>query len=126
MADMNNSLECDDFMDNSSDIFCLNGTKYTKDYILEVLRGPKQIPLGKAVTFTLLNVLILVTGVVGNVLVCVVIIRRSSMHTVTNYYLFNLAVSDLTLLLLGKFNIYIRLSVKTFMKRTLEDYHILQ
>lgn len=45
---------------------------------------------------------ILVTGVLGNVLICVVIIRNSVMHTATNYYLFSLAVSDLLFLILGK------------------------
>uniref|UniRef100_T1H2J1 G-protein coupled receptors family 1 profile domain-containing protein n=1 Tax=Megaselia scalaris TaxID=36166 RepID=T1H2J1_MEGSC len=43
---------------------------------------------------------IFVTGVVGNVIVCIVIVRNSTMHTATNYYLFSLAVSDLLFLLL--------------------------
>lgn len=49
-------------------------------------------------------VLIFVTGVIGNVIVCVVIVRHSTMHTATNYYLFSLAVSDLIFLLMGKSN----------------------
>lgn len=43
--------------------------------------------------------IIFVTGVVGNLSTCVVIWRNTYMHTVTNYYLFNLAVSDLLTLI---------------------------
>ncbi|EJY57320.1 AAEL017335-PA, partial [Aedes aegypti] len=50
---------------------------------------------------TILFTGILITGVVGNLIVCLVIIRHPQMHTATNYYLFSLAVSDLILLLLG-------------------------
>ncbi|KAH9420605.1 G-protein coupled receptor [Dermatophagoides pteronyssinus] len=50
---------------------------------------------------TILYILILVTGVIGNVLTCVVIARNRYMHTATNYYLFSLAISDLLLLVLG-------------------------
>ena len=43
-----------------------------------------------------------VTGVIGNILVCFVIVHNKSMHTATNYYLFSLAIADLIILLLGK------------------------
>ncbi|XP_053691574.1 neuropeptides capa receptor [Sabethes cyaneus] len=59
------------------------------------------MPLTTALLVTILFVGILVTGVIGNLIVCLVIIRHPSMHTATNYYLFSLAVSDLILLLLG-------------------------
>lgn len=55
---------------------------------------------------TILYVGTFIAGIVGNVIVCMVIIRHSTMHTATNYYLFNLAVSDLIYLLLGKYRIY--------------------
>lgn len=51
---------------------------------------------------TIVYVIIFLTGVIGNVIVCVVIVRHSTMHTATNYYLFSLAVSDLLFLLMGK------------------------
>ena len=51
---------------------------------------------------TIIYVTMFVTGVVGNLAVCFVIIRNRSMHTATNYYLFSLAVSDLIILLLGE------------------------
>ncbi|GIX80176.1 pyrokinin-1 receptor [Caerostris extrusa] len=44
---------------------------------------------------------LLMTGVTGNICTCIVITRNRYMHTATNYYLFNLAVSDLMLLILG-------------------------
>uniref|UniRef100_A0A182JY60 G-protein coupled receptors family 1 profile domain-containing protein n=1 Tax=Anopheles christyi TaxID=43041 RepID=A0A182JY60_9DIPT len=53
---------------------------------------------------TVLFVGILVTGVIGNLIVCLVIVRHPSMRTATNYYLFSLAVSDLIFLLLGSSN----------------------
>jgi neuromedin U receptor 1 len=51
---------------------------------------------------TVIYVILFITGVVGNIAVCLVIIRNRSMHTATNYYLFSLAISDLIILLLGK------------------------
>ncbi|XKL61231.1 hypothetical protein PGB90_008288 [Kerria lacca] len=70
-----------------------------EEYLLSV-RGPRRLPLNVVLPITIVYVMIFVTGVVGNVAVCVVIIRNVSLHTATNYYLFSLAVSDLTLLLL--------------------------
>lgn len=64
-------------------------------------RGPQTLPLLHALSVTVLFLGIFVTGVVGNVIVCVVIVRHSTMHTATNYYLFSLAVSDLLFLLMG-------------------------
>ncbi|XP_075210740.1 pyrokinin-1 receptor-like [Lycorma delicatula] len=58
-------------------------------------------PLYIVLPMTILYVLILVCGVIGNVSTCVVIARNKHMHTATNYYLFSLAVSDLLLLLSG-------------------------
>lgn len=54
---------------------------------------------------TILYVGTFLAGIIGNVIVCLVIIRHSSMHTATNYYLFSLAVSDLVYLLFGKSNL---------------------
>nr|XP_029731357.1 neuropeptide F receptor-like isoform X2 [Aedes albopictus]XP_029731362.1 neuropeptide F receptor-like isoform X2 [Aedes albopictus]XP_029731368.1 neuropeptide F receptor-like isoform X2 [Aedes albopictus] len=73
----------------------------TVQEFLEYARGPQQMPLSTALLVTVLFTGILITGVVGNLIVCLVIIRHPQMHTATNYYLFSLAVSDLILLLLG-------------------------
>ncbi|GAB0097451.1 hypothetical protein DMENIID0001_130880 [Sergentomyia squamirostris] len=66
---------------------------------LEQMRGPKTLPLVTALMVSILYIVIFVTGIIGNVILCIVIVRHSSMHTATNYYLFNLAVSDLIFLL---------------------------
>ncbi|XP_043800244.1 neuropeptides capa receptor-like [Apis laboriosa] len=68
---------------------------------LEKVRGPKYLPLTLIVPITLTYVVIFVTGFVGNIITCIVIWRNPTMQTPTNYYLFNLAVSDLLFLILG-------------------------
>ncbi|XP_071864086.1 neuropeptides capa receptor isoform X3 [Bombus fervidus] len=68
---------------------------------LEKIRGPKYLSLTLIVPVTLTYVIIFVTGFVGNVITCIVIWRNPTMQTPTNYYLFNLAVSDLLFLILG-------------------------
>lgn len=60
-------------------------------------------PLFVLILVTICYLFIFVAGVLGNVITCTVISRNKSMHTATNYYLFNLAISDLILLLSGKF-----------------------
>lgn len=49
----------------------------------------------RIITLTLYVVIFLVSAV-GNSLVCVVILRRQKMKTVTNYFILNLAIADLT------------------------------
>lgn len=73
----------------------------TLEVFLMKARGPKHLALSTVVPLTLIYGMIFVTGVVGNISVCAVIVKNPSMHTATNYYLFSLAVSDLTLLILG-------------------------
>ncbi|KAI8118701.1 Neuropeptides capa receptor [Lucilia cuprina] len=70
------------------------------DYMLFIL-GPQTMPLFKSLSTTILYGGILITGLFGNVLVCIVIYKHSNMHTATNFYLFSLAVSDLIYLIFG-------------------------
>ncbi|NWI09043.1 NMUR2 protein, partial [Crypturellus soui] len=70
----------------------------TEDY-LTFLCGPRRSHL--FLPMALVYSLIFVVGVVGNFLVCLVIIKHRNMKTPTNYYLFSLAVSDLLVLLFG-------------------------
>ncbi|KFQ23043.1 Neuromedin-U receptor 2 [Mesitornis unicolor] len=70
----------------------------TEDY-LAFLCGPRRSHLFLPVA--LVYTLIFVVGVVGNSLVCLVILKHRNMKTPTNYYLFSLAISDLLLLLFG-------------------------
>ena len=59
--------------------------------------------LPETIIVTVVYSLILVTGVIGNVCTCMVIIRNNYMNTATNYYLASLAISDVLTLILGKF-----------------------
>lgn len=56
-------------------------------------------PLSVLITITVLYSLIFVVGLVGNIITCIVISRNKSMHTATNFYLFNLAITDMLMLL---------------------------
>ncbi|PZC73731.1 hypothetical protein B5X24_HaOG208915 [Helicoverpa armigera] len=75
----------------------------SEEEMLWLMMGPRTLPLQKIVPISVLLLVIFLTGVVGNVAVCVVIVKHPAMHTATNYYLFSLALSDLLLLLFGKF-----------------------
>lgn len=74
----------------------------TEAEYLNKMLGPKYLPLRLVIPLTITYVVIFITGVFGNVVTCTVIIRNSSMQTATNYYLVSLAISDLTLLILGE------------------------
>ncbi|OXA57856.1 Neuropeptide capa receptor [Folsomia candida] len=62
---------------------------------------PIRDPLYILIPITVIYVIILVLGLCGNIVTCIVIIRSRYLHTTTNYYLFSLAISDLLLLLAG-------------------------
>lgn len=48
---------------------------------------------------TIAEIIILVSGTIGNVLVVLVIAKKRKMRTVTNYLILNLACADLTVLI---------------------------
>ena len=64
--------------------------------------GPQRLPLKNLIPMTIVNAVMFITGIFGNLSVCCVILRIPSMRSATNYYLFSLAVADLLILLLGK------------------------
>lgn len=59
-------------------------------------------PLSIILPISICYFIIFVTGILGNVITCVVIAKNKTMHTATNYYLFNLAVSDFLVLIFGE------------------------
>ena len=69
-------------------------------YVLKLL-GPNPFTMEVTVLMTLIYAVIFLTGLVGNVITCVVIVRNPSMHTATNCYLFSMAVSDFVFILFG-------------------------
>ncbi|KAK6626772.1 hypothetical protein RUM44_009249 [Polyplax serrata] len=66
-----------------------------------MLMIPRRDPLYIVIPMTIIYSLIFITGVIGNVVTFIVIVRNKYMHTATNYYLFSLAISDLLLLVSG-------------------------
>ncbi|XP_046865321.1 thyrotropin-releasing hormone receptor [Drosophila willistoni] len=60
-----------------------------------------RTPMGLLTTLSVGYGLIFVAGILGNLITCIVISRNNFMHTATNFYLFNLAISDLILLCSG-------------------------
>lgn len=60
-------------------------------------------PLSIIVPVSVCYMIIFIAGVLGNFITCIVIAKNKTMHTATNYYLFNLAVSDFLVLMFGEF-----------------------
>jgi 7 transmembrane receptor (rhodopsin family) len=65
-------------------------------------------PLSIIVPISICYFAIFITGILGNAITCIVIAKNKTMHTATNYYLFNLAVSDFLVLILGKCLIFLK------------------
>ncbi|CAO1426919.1 unnamed protein product [Diamesa serratosioi] len=91
------------FSENSS-IYFPNATKIAQQDIQsqQVFNIPSFDVTKSEVILILLTVIyiiIFITGILGNVVTCIVIAKNKSMHTAVNYYLFSLAVSDLLLLI---------------------------
>ena len=83
---------------NASD----NSSSYDRDTYLADFLGPRHRSNAESIVLIFVYSAIFVTGVVGNLCTCAVIIRNKRMQTVTNYYLFSLAVSDILTLVLGE------------------------
>ncbi|CAH0561228.1 unnamed protein product [Brassicogethes aeneus] len=106
LSDMENVTNLTELYESCADI--LNAT-YNKSLdenfdiwlYLECVQGAQRQSLYIIVPITIINLIIFVTGLFGNLSVCIVIVKQSTLHTATNYYLFNLAVSDLMLLVFG-------------------------
>lgn len=71
-----------------------------EEEILSLLGSPRDA-LTTVIPMTLVYVMILMTGLIGNLCTCFVIIKNRYMHTTVNFYLFSLAISDLLLLIVG-------------------------
>jgi len=85
----------------AADNISSTGVEFDVDVYLEQHLGYRHRSAVESFSLTAVYLLILMTGVVGNVITCVVIVRNSYMHTATNCYLFSLAISDTFQLVLG-------------------------
>ena len=65
--------------------------------------GPQHLPLSTIIPISVVYSTIFIVGVLGNVATICVILKNKYMHTPTNVYLANLAISDLLTHLVGKF-----------------------
>ncbi|XP_061725790.1 pyrokinin-1 receptor-like [Cydia pomonella] len=70
-------------------------------FLLHVDFGPHRDPMYILLPITIIYSVIFATGLFGNIITCTVIVRDRTMHTTTNCYLFNLAISDIIFLLFG-------------------------
>lgn len=61
--------------------------------------GEIPMRLWLKIIFYIIYALICLLGIIGNVIVCYVVARKQSMHTVTNFFIANLALSDILLCL---------------------------
>lgn len=90
-----------DVIDSKSTHWSLMDSTDVQKYVKAIL-GPKRKD-DCYVILTMVYVIMFLTGLVGNVLTCVVIVKNAVMHTVTNSYLMSLASADLLILVLGMY-----------------------
>lgn len=90
-----------DVIDSKPTHWSLMDSTDVQKYVKAIL-GPKQKD-DCYVILTIVYVIMFLTGLVGNVLTCVVIVKNAFMHTVTNSYLISLASADLLILVLGMY-----------------------
>lgn len=64
--------------------------------------GAGDVPIQTIALFEIVSILVICfLGVIGNTLVVLVVCRQSKMRTVTNYFIVNLAIADLFVLLIN-------------------------
>ncbi|VDM05812.1 unnamed protein product [Schistocephalus solidus] len=68
---------------------------------LELRRGMRQTDLNILAPASAIYIIIFILGLAGNLSLLWLILSNRSFHTPTNYYLVNLSISDLLVLLLG-------------------------
>ena len=72
---------------------------YPHKFLLQSLNSfsltVRSVPAWEVATKITINVLIMAVAIIGNLAVVIVVVRNKRMQTTTNYYLVNLAISDL-------------------------------
>ena len=82
-------------------------TTLSPQLLLETKLGPQRKNVIYVIILLLVYGLIFISGIVGNVCTCFVILKNNSLRATTNYYLLSLAVSDVFILLLGEYCFYL-------------------
>lgn len=107
-ATMPRSCDADDdypFVDNDGSFEYVNVTNCTNDYCIPdedyiELMVQHIFPKFSYWVLIVMHSIVFVVGLIGNALVCMAVYRNHSMRTVTNYFIVNLAVADLLVLLI--------------------------
>lgn len=84
---------------NSSGVFSNANSSFLPGTGSELAEEAPSWPAYLPIYVTILNVAVFFTGTVGNVLVCVVVVMVRDMRTPMNWYLVNLSIADLFVLL---------------------------
>lgn len=112
ISDINNSMRNFSSVTINDDIvYFLTSGNYSYENLSNILNNSEHLnsnngsrdPLSVILPISLCYFVIFVAGILGNVITCLVIAKNKTMHTATNYYLFNLAVSDLLVLMFGEY-----------------------
>jgi hypothetical protein len=77
--------------------FAINTSMQTTD---EDISGLLRHPMYMVIIYSLAYTTIMLFAIVGNVMVVSVVVRNPSMHTVTNYFIVNLAIADIMVALI--------------------------
>ena len=87
-------------MDTTTTTVASSTTPDEATYIAQHL-GAQHLPLTTIIPISVVYSIIFIVGVLGNVSTICVILKNKYMHTPTNVYLANLALSDLLTHLVG-------------------------
>ena len=97
-----NNKVFENWLINISENNSLINKTISEDASIENHLGKRYMENWKLAILNSVYISIFISGIIGNIFTCIVIVRNRYMHTATNYYLFSLAVSDILILLLGK------------------------
>ena len=92
-------------MNHSALVHSVNKSSSSIEHFIEQTHGPQQaLQLSWLVPLTVIYLLILVCGLLGNAITILIIYRFRYMQTITNLYLCNLAITDLLSLTFSKYS----------------------